>query len=132
MILNLPLKTTFEQKQYEIKEEKVEEEFKTPSSREYIFEEKERAEEYEEEPEEDGEEYEEEEEEWKKPKEAEKTPFQLYLEKKDELNDYYQEPKEAVPLDYKMKGIGECPISKSQKKNLPIVDVPMCLIVKDS
>lgn len=49
----------------------------------------------------------------------------------NELNDYYQEPKAVVPLDYKMKDIGECPISKSQKKNLPIVDVPMCLIVKD-
>lgn len=44
------------------------------------------------------------------------------------LESHYQEASPFIPVDYPQKDIGECPYSKPQASDLPIVDIPMCVI----
>jgi len=57
------------------------------------------------------------------------------LEKKESkvlLNSFYKPAGKSVPVDYPRKKVGDCPFSKPQSRDLPIVDVPMCFAVSEN
>jgi len=45
-----------------------------------------------------------------------------------ELDTYFTPASVLVPEDYPRKEIGACPFAKSQKTELPMVDIPMCTL----
>jgi hypothetical protein len=48
------------------------------------------------------------------------------------LNNFYKPANRSVPVDYPRKKVGECPFSKPQSMDLPVVDVPMCFAVSEN
>jgi hypothetical protein len=44
------------------------------------------------------------------------------------LAQHYVPAKDAVPVNYPRKAIGDCPFSKPQSTALPAVDVPLCML----
>jgi len=43
------------------------------------------------------------------------------------LSSFYIPAKDAVPEDFPVKQIGECPYSKAQPNDVPLGNVPMCM-----
>jgi len=54
--------------------------------------------------------------------------------KKDQemLNSFYTPARDKVPVDNPLKPVGSCPMSKPLSTDLPLIDVPMCLVSKDN
>lgn len=47
-----------------------------------------------------------------------------------ELAKFYKPAKKEVPVDFPRKPVGACPYSRSQKQDLPLANVPMCIAQK--
>lgn len=50
---------------------------------------------------------------------------------KEMLNTYYQDASPVVPEDYPRKIVGACPFSKPPSTDLPMVNTPMCITVRE-
>ncbi len=46
------------------------------------------------------------------------------------LKTYYVNAKKHIPDDYPKKEIGDCPYTKPQKEDMPIMNIPMCIAEK--
>lgn len=46
----------------------------------------------------------------------------------DELAAFFPPVTPEVPADYPRKSIGDCPYSRAQKTQLPLIDAPMCIM----
>lgn len=49
-------------------------------------------------------------------------------ESKELLESHYENAKPEVPEDYPRKTVGDCPFSKPMSSDLPIADVPLCVM----
>jgi hypothetical protein len=47
------------------------------------------------------------------------------------LDKYFIEAKEEIPVDYDIKQVGDCPYSKPMSKDLPLANIPMCMAVSE-
>lgn len=47
-----------------------------------------------------------------------------------ELDTHYQDAASCIPIDYPAKAIGACPDVKPQKGDLPVANMPMCMLVQ--
>lgn len=47
------------------------------------------------------------------------------------LQSYYHSANPAVPIDYTIKPIGECPESRQMSRDIPLANVPMCKAKRD-
>lgn len=45
------------------------------------------------------------------------------------LDTHYINAPDIVPVDYPYKRIGECPFSKAQSTDMPIPDIPICVLI---
>lgn len=48
------------------------------------------------------------------------------------LKSFYTPARDKVPVDNPLKPIGSCPMTKPLSSDLPLVDVPMCMMSKDN
>lgn len=47
------------------------------------------------------------------------------------LDQYYPAARDSVPEDYPLRPVGSCPYSKPPSTDLPLIDTPMCISVRN-
>lgn len=48
------------------------------------------------------------------------------------IDAHFQQPKTEIPNDYPLTQIGCCPYGKPLSRDLPIADIPMCVVTKSN